>query len=246
MLCLMIARLFHVLGSNDNSCGDLSSVTIRNASQGTNLLIAVLGASMDDAGEFIVVARESIICNPEGPEYECETSYTLSTDQKCGNNEQCATIPSPVELGFCYDSGVDCECTIRQISGVQGGEILPAGIYEVVSVAENDAGFASDECSFRVNIENTCNPQGPTIRCVDDPIRLRTRSCESANGNPCGIMPPAMLAACQDFNECACTTEQVSGPVPGDKLEIGTYTIEMSATNSAQYSSTCTVPVIVE
>lgn len=226
---------------------DNCALKISGKPAGTELTIAVYGSDMNSFGDFLFYVNEDFVCDPNGPEYNCGTSFSIYTDHKCpGTNQQCAIIP-PVSLGVCFDRGINCDCETIQTSGPAGGEDLPAGIYEVVSYAENDNNFRSDDCSYRVNVLNSCDPFGPQTICRADPIKLYTSYSCNLNGERCSVMINAYLARCSDYPTCNCEISQVSGPLPGDKLLPGNYEIVMTGTNEQEYESSlaCTIPVNV-
>ena len=216
---------------------------------GTELLIALYGSDIDSHGDFIIVTQESFTCNPEGPEYNCATSFPVYTDHFCdyqGTSQQCATIPT-LDLGECFDSEIDCGCETIQTSGPQSGDELTAGIYQVTSYAVNDNGFTSNECSYRVNVLNTCDPLGPQTICRSEDIKLYTSYSCDLDGQKCAKFVEVYLARCSDYTNCACTVSQISGPQYGDKLLPGNYEIVMTSESQIGYQSalTCTIPIHV-
>jgi hypothetical protein len=179
----------------------------------------------------------------EPPEYECTTSFTIFTDHLC-NGQQCAAVPE-LDLGFCYDPE-GCLCTISKTSGVNSGEELTAGAYEVYSEAEDENGNKSDLCSFRVNIKNSCDEEGPTMICPEEDIQLSVRSSCSLAGSHCAFMPPVFIGACSTSELCSCSIQQESGPVEGERLVPGDYFVVSGAVDKFGFASEkCTRKVVV-
>uniref|UniRef100_A0A7S4I3L1 HYR domain-containing protein n=1 Tax=Vannella robusta TaxID=1487602 RepID=A0A7S4I3L1_9EUKA len=179
----------------------------------------------------------------EPPEYQCTTSFTIYTDHLC-NGQQCTAVPE-LDLGFCYDPE-GCHCTMSKTSGVNSGEELTAGAYEVYSEAEDENGNKSDLCSFRVNIKNSCDEEGPTMICPEEDIQLSVRSSCSLAGSDCAFMPPVFIGACRTSELCTCSVQQESGPVEGERLVPGEYLVVSTAVDKFGVSSEkCTRKVVV-
>eukprot|EP00339_Tiarina_fusa_P029711 CAMPEP_0117082208 /NCGR_PEP_ID=MMETSP0472-20121206/57901_1 /TAXON_ID=693140 ORGANISM="Tiarina fusus, Strain LIS" /NCGR_SAMPLE_ID=MMETSP0472 /ASSEMBLY_ACC=CAM_ASM_000603 /LENGTH=718 /DNA_ID=CAMNT_0004810373 /DNA_START=434 /DNA_END=2587 /DNA_ORIENTATION=- len=203
---------------NDNSCGLLSSVEISGFPIGSHFLI-VVSAPEFSAGNFVLRASEELICDPDGPKYECGTSKTLVTNQIRDGVQ--FVVLEDLDLGFCYDEeGCSCDIQREESKGdlIEVGDELVSGVYEVYTIAVNDLGFSSDECSFRVNVENQCNPDGPQLRVPDKTVVLSTRSSCTFEGQKCAIMPAVFLGTCSDYEGCTCEVNQVDGPQAGALL----------------------------
>ena len=159
------------VGTVTSSC----EIEIDSLPAGTSFVIALSGNEV--SGPFYNIrVQESSICSPDGPEYECATSFSVVSDRLCDDGvSQCGVIPS-YSLGFCHDLP-DCDCTITKESGPEPGAVV-SGLQEIVSIATNTMGFSSDECSFRISTLDKCNPAGPELTCVSNVVNLQTRrSC---------------------------------------------------------------------
>eukprot|EP00339_Tiarina_fusa_P025276 CAMPEP_0117023290 /NCGR_PEP_ID=MMETSP0472-20121206/17401_1 /TAXON_ID=693140 ORGANISM="Tiarina fusus, Strain LIS" /NCGR_SAMPLE_ID=MMETSP0472 /ASSEMBLY_ACC=CAM_ASM_000603 /LENGTH=1564 /DNA_ID=CAMNT_0004729373 /DNA_START=107 /DNA_END=4801 /DNA_ORIENTATION=- len=223
------------ISEGTNECGSLSSVELTGYAPGTTFTIAVSGESFS-AGHFVLSPNENPTCSDTGPEYECQTSYSLVTDHSCAG-VQCVTL-NAVPLGNCYDPVVGCGCTTSQTEGPSAGTDLVAAAdgspsyYEIRSIATNAAGITSDECSYRITVVDKCSTTGPKMVCPKEALNLQTRtSCSESDSSLCAVLPDYYPGVCSDKNTCDCTVAQVSGPTPGQTLLIGTYTIVTEATN---------------
>ena len=228
------------------SCVDSPGVEVE---AGTELVIGVTSQGFAE-GMFSFEVRESLLrfCNPDGPEYECATSFEIETDHMC-DGVQCATITEEdLYLGYCFDySG--CDCTITRVTGLElenepyvtvGMELTSAlPHYPVYSIATNDEGVSTDLCSFRININDKCNVNGPRIIPREQPVYISTRSsCITESGERCGVIPPFFPGTCSDNKNCSCEVYLISTEyATGNKLTAGTYTASIGARNELGFES---------
>ena len=163
-----------------------------------------------------------------------------------GSDKQCATVPA-MDFGFCYDP-MGCECHIVESeANIQEGQQKESGMYELYSIATNEMGFSPDMCSFRLNIVDQCDPNGPKVACVPT-VYLSTRSsCVTEEGEKCVVFDESLFGSCSDYSTCSCVAHQESEfPQPGTKLTKGTYSVRTSAVNEMGYtSSSCATTIVV-
>lgn len=227
-----------------------SSVSISNLPIYTNFTFAVAMDFEVQQSYFTMNINENYICSPDGPEYNCATSFSVYTEKDCIlNGQHCAVIPD-FSLGECFDPLYphSCDCTIEQLTDdIFPNAIAVAGDYPVYSIAVNEIGVQSDECSFGILVLDKCNPSGPVTTCIMDEITVTTRSICEIEGKPCGIMPSGSWASCQDNTNCKCSVSQISGPPAGSELIVGEYYVEFSSTSEFDIdaSTTCRMKVNV-
>merc|ERR1712108_128321 len=106
-----------------------------------------------------------------------------------------------------------------------GGDLLAAGTHVFQFQATNDNGF-SRICSYNVNVNNQCNPNGPSLSCPEGDIFIGS-----------------------DFEGCNCQVHFGSGS-PGDGQVIFASrppTATFYATNDfgIQSSSECAARIVV-
>merc|ERR1711959_842589 len=147
--------------------------------------------------------------------------------------------------GSCSDM---CGCSIEQIDGPTPGDEISSGPHSITLQATNNNDI-SNECSFNIIVQNSCNTSGPIVDGCEDLIYLETENnCSTNDGNECVILDTnGMGAICHD--SCGCSINQSSGPVSGDKLEPGTYEIVYSGVNDlgmvSSESESCISTIVV-
>lgn len=252
----------HILSSCElNKCVErfesCTSFPTMEVEANTEILLAVTSRGFQE-GPFSFEIREIPLlrCNPDGPEYECATSFEIETDHMC-DGVQCVTITEEdLYLGYCFDHS-NCDCEITRVEGPEDDEApyvtvgmeLTAALahYPVYSIATNEDGTASDICSFRINVNNKCNIDGPELEVREQPIYVSTRASCSLDGERCGIIPPFFIGSCSDNKNCKCEVYQVDTDfIPGAKLTPGTYQTTIGARNELGFESeTAQITIIV-
>mmetsp|Transcript_8762 Transcript_8762/g.14775 ORF Transcript_8762/g.14775 Transcript_8762/m.14775 type:complete len:631 (-) Transcript_8762:114-2006(-) len=231
---------------NLNKSKVILSGSLNGVAAGTNIIIAVHGTDNED-GSFTLRIQEKEelpnTCNSNGPYIQCPSSIQIPSTTMCDNNQQCAITPS-FDMGSCSDL---CGCSIQQINGTEPGDEI-SGRNSITLQATNNNDI-SNECSFNIIVQNSCNTNGPIVDGCEDLIYLETENtCATNDGNECVILDTnGMGAICHD--SCGCSIYQSSGPVSGDKLEPGTYEIVFSGLNDlgmeSSSSSSCISTIIV-
>lgn len=181
-------------------------------------------------------------CYASGGIYEHDDVYLLTTTS-CGGSS-CAVID--FDVGFCTDySG--CACEITSISGVTIGDQMQVGTYPVSVVVTNDAGIVAERY-FNVVVEDSCDPEGPSVECPPDEIVIYTVNSCGAFGIACVEFSENNFSfSCTDYENCDCDWVYSSDSItPGEMLyERKYYLLEIEATNSLGVFSTCISVVTV-
>merc|ERR1712000_215202 len=232
---------------NLNKSKVILSGSLNGVAAGTNIIIAVHGTDNED-GSFTLRIQEKEelpnTCNSNGPYIQCPSSIQVPSTTMCDNNQQCAITPS-FDMGSCSDL---CGCSIQQINGPEPGDEISSGTHAVTLQATNNNDI-SNECSFNIIVQNSCNTNGPIVDGCEDLIYLETENdCSTNDGNECVVLNTnGMGAICHD--SCGCSINQSSGPVSGDKLEPGTYEIVYSGVNDlgmvSSESESCISTIVV-
>ena len=234
-----------VSSSTPSGNGECASVSF-DSTGGTTYYVAVSSSDINNpTGAFFLASNEEGGCSVEGPEYNCPTSFTVTTTTTCGG-VQCGQIPTPIPLGDCFD---ECECIESQVSGPDAGDILPAGIYEVETVGVNANTVLTDLCKYRITIKDKCKANGPSIVCPNEnPIYLQTRSSCTISGQSCAVYPGIFLGSCSDNAGCKCEVMQTNTEeiTVGQRLLPGTYTVRSQAVSEFTTGESCEFTVIVE
>merc|ERR1711862_731613 len=89
----------------------------------------------------------------------------LLTTTSCGGSV-CAVID--FDTGVCTDFP-GCGCEVTLISGLTIGDLKQVGTYVVSVFVTNDAGITAERF-FNVVVEDSCNPEGPSVECPDEEI----------------------------------------------------------------------------
>jgi len=135
---------------------------------------------------------------------------------------------APVASTTCSDNDIE----ITQIDGPTLGQRLSPGTYTVRYQATN---FCSDTttCSFQITVTEAANLQ---LVCPDD---LQFTLPESANSKTVEWEAPTVETTCPE----GATVTQTGGPVSGNALTPGTYTIHYAATNDCGNTATCSFTI---
>ncbi|MEZ4909408.1 MAG: HYR domain-containing protein [Saprospiraceae bacterium] len=130
----------------------------------------------------------------------------------------------------------NCNVTVTQISGPTSGSAVPAGIYYVAYMAEDNNGNSAT-CFFYVHVVD--NQELQFVNCPTGPYVFGN------DPDQCSVTANWSIPVATD--NCAVTINHISGPVPGDVLVPGTYTVVYEATNNAipAETATCSFQVII-
>lgn len=115
----------------------------------------------------------------------------------------------------------NCNVDVTQTSGPQPGDLLAAGTYAVVYVAE-DNNDNTETCAFTIRVED---PQ--TLQFTNCPTETLTFG---TNPDLCSVRANWSIPVAVD--NCNVTVSHVSGPQPGDELAPGIYQVVYEATNN--------------
>ena len=179
----------------------------------------------DVAGNTTICSYSYLVIENIDPEIECPADIVVENDEGiCGAY---VTVPAPIGSDNC---GI---FTIELISGIPSGELFPVGTtintYKITDPSEN---FAT--CSVSITVNDT---EDPVIACADITVPADLGICEAV----VNFSDPVVS------DNCAVNTfAQTDGPASGSVFQVGSTTIEYTATDIAGNSFSCTFDIIVE
>ena len=219
------------LPTASDDCGDVSLTLISGFAPNESFplgLTTVTYEAEDEQGNTAFCSFDVEVIDAQAPEFDCPGEILLTNDPGvCG---ALYTFELPAASDNCPGN-----VTVIQTNGPTSGTELPVGVTSFTFVATDDVGNTS-ECTYDVSVTDEESPE--FTDCPEDiAIELEANVCDTVVGFE---IPTAT-------DNCAVTAiNQVSGPLPGDILAPGNYTVEIVAEDEAGNSTTCSFEISVQ
>ena len=174
----------------------------------------------DDASNSSTCTFTVTVNDDEDPVIVCPSNISVNNNSGlCG-----ATVN--------YEVNVSDNCpdvTSSLTAGLASGSFFPVGTTNVSYLATDNAGNTST-CSFTVTVADN---EDPAFDCPDDLLVC-------GNNSVVTFSVPSFTDNCTGANAV-----QVSGPISGSTLTVGTYTVSFLATDAAGNTSSCSYDIVV-
>jgi len=211
-----------------DSCSTVTVTQTGGLASGSTFPIgstAIEFTAEDEYGNTETCNFNVVVEDQEVPTIDCPSDIVVSTDP--GLCEAIVNFADATANDNC--PGV----SVSQTGGPVSGSSIPIGTSTVEFTAEDAAGNTIS-CSFDVTVEDN---ELPTINCPADlAISIPGGNCSTQVNYPAPVVSDNCPGA---------SFTVVSGPVSGDILNAGDYTVELQAEDAAGNTSTCTFNISI-
>lgn len=228
---LCSAIVTYDLPEAEDDCSDVTLTLIDGFASGESFpegITTVTYEAEDEQGNTAICSFTVTVNDVEAPTFDCPDDTNIETDQGiCG---AVYTFNLPTATDNC-----SADITIIQTEGPVSGTELPLGATSF-SFDATDAEGNLSTCSYIVTVIDSESPV--FLECPEDLIiELESNSCDTL----------VSFDTPQATDNCGATTvEQTGGPLSGDLLNPGNYTIEFTAADNSGNTSLCSFNIVVE
>jgi gliding motility-associated-like protein len=179
----------------------------------------------DDFGNTSTCSYDIIVEDNEAPIIDCPTDLVVSTDP--GN---CSAIVNFTPPSITENCGGE---SIVQTDGPVSGSVFNIGSTPITFTATDGAGNSS-ECTYNIVVEDD---EAPEISCpADFTFEITGGLCLA----PINYPDPTVIDNCPGS-----TFSVLSGPLNGEDIGPGNYTVVYQAIDAAGNTSTCSFDIVV-
>jgi len=214
-----------------DDCGDVTVTLVSGFASGESFPIGITTVTYeaeDEQGNTATCSFDVEVTDGQAPEFDCPDEIPLGNDLGiCG---AIYTFELPVATDNCPG-----DVTVIQTSGPLSGSELSIGITSFTFEATDAAGNTS-ECTYDVVVTDEESPA--FTDCPEDIVIELT-------ANVCDTIVEFEIPTATD--NCAVTdVNQVNGPLSGDVLAPGNYTVEFEAEDVAGNTALCSFDITIE
>jgi gliding motility-associated-like protein len=182
----------------------------------------------DEQGNVASCSFTVTVNDTEGPLFDCPDDVNIETDEGICGAVYTFEVPSASD-------NCAADVTVVQTEGPASGTELPLGVTSFSFEGTDEDGNVST-CSYIVTVIDSEDPV--FLDCPEDIfIELDSISCDTI----------VSFDTPQATDNCGATTvTPTGGPLSGDLLNPGIYTVEFTAADNSGNTSTCTFNIVVE
>ncbi|MFT6353528.1 MAG: gliding motility-associated-like protein [Cryomorphaceae bacterium] len=219
------------LPTASDDCGDVTITFISGIASGESFPVGITTVTYeaeDEQGNTATCSFDVEVSDAQAPLFECPGEILLANDLGiCG---AIYTFDLPEASDNCPG-----DVAVIQTAGPSSGTELPIGVTTFVFEGTDAAGITS-ECTYDVVVTDSESPA--FIDCPEDLII-------ELEANVCDTIIDFEIPSATD--NCAVTgINQISGPLSGDVLSPGDYTVEFFAEDGAGNSILCSFSISIQ